>query len=59
MAKVAYSTQIEYETLKLLNEYIKNTGLSKAFVTDEALKEYIQARLDKKQTETIAQKSKT
>lgn len=48
MAKIAYSTQIEYETLMLLNKYIDQTKESKAFVTDEAIKEYIINRTKKK-----------
>ena len=44
MPKIAYSTQIEYETFLLLKEYIEKTGAVKAVVTDEALKEYILAR---------------
>ena len=45
MAKISYSTQIEYETWQMLNKYIDQTKESKAFVTDEAIKEYILARL--------------
>lgn len=45
MAKIAYSTQIEYETLILLNKYLEeNPGNSKASVTNEAIKEYILTR---------------
>lgn len=45
MAKVAYSTQIEYETLMLLNKYLEeNPGNSKASITNEAIKEYIMAK---------------
>jgi hypothetical protein len=58
MAKVTFSTQIEYETLVMLNEFIKkNPGLSKASVTNEALKEYIQTRTQQKhQQETDLKK---
>lgn len=52
MAKVTFSTQIEYETLVMLNEFIKkNPGLSKASVTNEAIKAYIQARIHQQETE--------
>jgi hypothetical protein len=44
LAKIAYSTQIEPETLNLLNEYIKKTGESKASVTNQALLNYIKAK---------------
>jgi len=47
MAKIAYSTQIKYETLQLLNKYIEQTGDSKASVTNEAIKEYIEKRINK------------
>ena len=47
MAKIAYSTQIEYETLQLLNKYIEQTGDSKASVTNEAIKEDIEKRINK------------
>ena len=45
MAKIAYSTQITVETHLLLEKYIKATGAVKAVVTDEAIKEYISARM--------------
>ena len=47
MAKISYSTQIEYETLQLLNEYIELTKESKASVTNEALRELIIPKLAK------------
>lgn len=51
MAKIAYSTQIEYETLLLLNEYVKETGEPKSYVTNEAILKYIRVYMSKKSKE--------
>lgn len=41
MAQVTLNTRIEYEVAQKLNEYAKETGESKASITEKAISEYL------------------